>query len=1069
MLDWNNISNVVRDGTSQTSRNIPSLDPEYIKIDERSNSDIIRFTRELASIIPFYDLDHQIQGTWEGFFSSTDQTDPHFALFKSFLQCLQYARDDLNGLTYEHLTYYYQRVLRLNQKAAISDHVPVIFQLAKNFDRHLIPKGTLLKVSGKDSLGKELQYETEKDLVVNKAQISQLKSVFVEEILSESEKEQNKEKKGKTTPGKKEVETKANQLFASFKSNTIDGLDQELDDPAKGWNPFGESQIVKDQSTRSMQEGTVGLAISSPILLLGEGERIITFSFQLRNKISLNIEDVQGKLEASFSGEEGWIGPYELENIKITDSLLQFDVSISESQPAVIPYLEDQFSELYHTSAPVVKFLVKKEPNKLLSEFATAIWDKINISIKVSKVRNLILQNDQTVMDPGKPVQPFGSNPIVGSSFYVGSNEVFRKPLDKLDIELEWMDLPEDVGTHYSEYTGSLSKDDFKAIVSVLSKKKWDKKTDADAISIFRSDENSKKKKESSKKGHEKSKQIEIHGVEGITRKRLLDGSQNLFDPPVPVSFNDPNLTKYDTNTLGGFVRLQLIETNSNLKAFGHAEYPMIYAQRIMQKKDQNLPNVPYTPTLKSVSINYESSTSVSFQKYSREIGFYHIEPFGIRRLTDNGLTSILPQFDREGYFFMGIKDLEPPQNFTVLFQTVDGSAEPLDTSLEWSYLSKNKWIPLRSRVLSDSTLSLQISGIIEFQVPNDATKNDTLMPDDLYWIRGEADQVQGISRIVDIHSQATMARFLDQDNAPDHLYSALEPNRITKLAISQPAIKSISQPYASFGGKVAEVSKDYYTRVSERLRHKGRAINAWDYERLVLERFPSIYKVKCLNHTDSNSEFAPGHVTLVVVPNVKKRKAVDFFAPKVSLQTISEIKEYIEQFISPSVELDVINPNYQEVRVEFRVAFREGKDEGYYTQKLNEDIRRFLTPWTFDDGKDIVFGGKIYKSAILEFIEKQPYVDFITGFKFYHENEGIGDMMVTLGPGILTKEEEFTVKSDIEIAEPANSRSVLISAQNHNIIVIRSSEEECLGTDGINDMVVELDMVVRNENINSL
>jgi hypothetical protein len=67
--------------------------------------------------------------------------------------------------------------------------------------------------------------------------------------------------------------------------------------------------------------------------------------------------------------------------------------------------------------------------------------------------------------------------------------------------------------------------------------------------------------------------------------------------------------------------------------------------------------------------------------------------------------------------------------------------------------------------------------------------------------------------------------------------------------------------PYPSFGGRVTEDNAEFYNRVSERLRHKDRAITIFDYERLVLESFPDIYRVKCIDHTDEGCELAPGHV----------------------------------------------------------------------------------------------------------------------------------------------------------------------------------------------------------------
>ena len=44
---------------------------------------------------------------------------------------------------------------------------------------------------------------------------------------------------------------------------------------------------------------------------------------------------------------------------------------------------------------------------------------------------------------------------------------------------------------------------------------------------------------------------------------------------------------------------------------------------------------------------------------------------------------------------------------------------------------------------------------------------------------------------------------------------------------------------------EVQKSYKHYYTRVSERLRHKNRAIQLWDYEHLILQNFPHLYRVK--------------------------------------------------------------------------------------------------------------------------------------------------------------------------------------------------------------------------------
>ena len=55
--------------------------------------------------------------------------------------------------------------------------------------------------------------------------------------------------------------------------------------------------------------------------------------------------------------------------------------------------------------------------------------------------------------------------------------------------------------------------------------------------------------------------------------------------------------------------------------------------------------------------------------------------------------------------------------------------------------------------------------------------------------------------------------------------------------------------------GRPAEDRQSLLTRPSARLRHKQRAASPWDYERLVLEAFPHVFKVKCFPNMDTRSE----------------------------------------------------------------------------------------------------------------------------------------------------------------------------------------------------------------------
>jgi len=73
--------------------------------------------------------------------------------------------------------------------------------------------------------------------------------------------------------------------------------------------------------------------------------------------------------------------------------------------------------------------------------------------VVVEGVKNLILQNDSAVLNPNKPFNPFGSQPVVGSAFYIGSKEIFSKKVDLLTLNITWHGLPKDgFKTYYMAY-----------------------------------------------------------------------------------------------------------------------------------------------------------------------------------------------------------------------------------------------------------------------------------------------------------------------------------------------------------------------------------------------------------------------------------------------------------------------------------------------------------------------------------------------------------------------------------------------------------------------------------------
>ncbi|MFT3681152.1 MAG: hypothetical protein QM791_12820 [Ferruginibacter sp.] len=521
------------------------------------------------------------------------------------------------------------------------------------------------------------------------------------------------------------------------------------------------------------------------------------------------------------------------------------------------------------------------------------------------------------------------------------------------------------------------------------------------------------------------------------------------------------DFTEYDVSAKRGFIRLNL------RRDFLHDEYPKALLKLVAGLKEPitdpgKLVNVPYTPKLKNITLFYFSSESVQFGGENTNSAieqFYHITPFGYQRteIASQDTFYLLPQFlkaaapsetkifeahlNREDYLahgnlYIGLKDALPEQKVNILFQVSDGTGDnrfsPPD--IEWSYLVNNKWLPFKAFEMQDHTRadestrkSLLKSGIIEFSLPKEITSNGTtILNDQLLWLRAAAqedtsdttnsDAMLSEHRIVvlpdltAVIAQAAVARFENHHNSLSHLAAPLPAKTISKFIDSRAAIKKSEQPFYSFDGRLPENDLQFYTRISERLRHKNRAICIWDYERLVLQQFPQLYKAKCLNHTGINEsllepdlfklrEIAPGFVTVAVIPDIQNKNTANKLEPRAPLGLLDEIKLFLKKhtnlFVASAYtnELDylqVLNPLYEQVRVKACVRFHTGLDRLYYKYVLNEDLKKFLSPWAYDDGKEISFGSVYQKSSILNFIEERKYVDVVLDFSATHYRDSV-------------------------------------------------------------------------------
>ena len=745
-------------------------------------------------------------------------------------------------------------------------------------------------------------------------------------------------------------------------------------------------------------------------------------------------------------------------------------------------------------------------------------------------LKKLIIQNDYGIQPSSKPFDPFTLYPVRGKSFYIGSEEVFNKELNALGVNIQRTGDLAGLGTNADVAVNILVDKQWKRLAT------QEDRTDGnfsqvqlshDILQVYTTAYGSGTPEQMS---YYRDPILPVTAWDNDTIKGFLkitnvynpSAGGGEFPPPPPPPQELAAMLEI-TQVSVSYVSRQL-GLERGIDQFFHV-YPFGVAEIELQEKQfaaNGMVNFNDPGSYFAKAMLHRNSTLNDPIDADRALlpQFTYTNPFDVALEKDNGngnggynshlagspvavnakrndlvmaelmlhatglsnsnrLNQYSGTWQEEGMLFIGLENVQPLQTLSLLFEFADGTAEDDETDpppINWSYLVNNEWRPLPGECLvSDGTFGFQTTGIIKIDVPEDITNASTIITSGLSWLCASVTaNANCFPHLINVVAQAAEVTFVDQDNDQRHFDAALPAGSISRLTVKVAEISKVDQPFASYDGKHKEVGREFYTRVSERLRHKGRAITSWDYEHLVLNRYPSIYKVKTIPHTDPDCicwhapasvnpngeplccepQKAPGHVLVVPLANLKNRTALNPLQPKTSRRTLLEIEQYLQQRTSPFVKVRARNPLYEQVMVAFRVQFTDGTDKGYYLKKLNDEIVRFLTPWAFDEDAVPVFGQKVYASNIINFIEERPYVDFIADFAMFvckkdccpSDGRIVTDRAPDddLGKGLLEArncddvEAALLASTDFTgmvVAVPSTPRSILVSVPKHIII----------------------------------
>ena len=845
------------------------------------------------------------------------------------------------------------------------------------------------------------------------------------------------------------------------------------------WKTFGRRPPVADPARPPA--ATLGWALRSPLLELSQGARKLTLVLGFRGLdvaaftrgLGLNPgmfdepalrAALTGALRVELTTAKGWV-ELPLTATKLAGggpgddywTLLGVPKALDELRPALRLELlaaptVDPFVALPGSGDrwPMLRMTLRQRWDATAKEWITTqppfdplVLASVHVQVDVEGLVDLQLQREDRALDPSAPFEPFGARPVAGTRLYLSHPELVRARLDNLRFDIEWMGLPASLKTYYTNYPGITSAKDFKVRVGLV-----DRNADLTVANASLFDE--------------------ADGAPALTatvRKLAVSDVPGAVHVAAPSLVYGPRVEltpARDLRTASRFLVWELTPID-----FGHTRYPTLAAGKARELaiglskgtvQDGQAGNFaveePYTPRIKRLSVAYRAAIDLDPAQPGDGVDrMLHVHPFGVA-VVDPADPRLLPRYDTSGELYIGLRDLDPPRQLALLMQLAEGTSDPdvEPSAVEWCALDGDRWLALGGSLVHDSTRGLINSGIVELALP--AVAPSGLLPPGQYWLRAAVSgDPSSVCDTVDIRTQAAELRFEDRGNAPDHYAQPLPVGSIHRLLEPDARIAAVEQPYTSFGGRPPERPEEFYTRVSERLRHKRRALTPWDYERLVLQRFGQIYKAKCLTagaplRRPRSEDLDPGLVDILVIPDIRAQLPSDAFAPRAPANLLADIEAYLVDRAPAAARVRVRNPHYVAVAVYLSVRFLPGQDERYARKRLNEDITRFLSPWAYDEGAELTIGGKIYANSILDFVDRRDYVDYVSDLKLARSDDGENFRLVVPTP------EDYNVATD-------QPDQVLVAARNHVIDITPELDYQQALAIGINYMKIELDFIV--------
>ncbi|MGZ4389168.1 MAG: baseplate J/gp47 family protein, partial [Gaiellaceae bacterium] len=571
---------------------------------------------------------------------------------------------------------------------------------------------------------------------------------------------------------------------------------------------------------------------------------------------------------------------------------------------------------------------------------------------------------DAGLLDLTKEFEPLGPVPRRGAAFYLRSDEAFGKPLSSVHVELDRLDTT--AGGYRGAQYRSLQQHEMEQMA--VQANHWfevegiDVTIDVGTLGG------------AAPAGPTIQWQHYVGGDWASVATKYVLESVTASVTAAAAPFSDPVPLGGDT---GRAIRAFLFDGD-----FGWQDYLDTLASNAQlvasgQGASVVLAKPPDPPVFTRARIGYTTAQVAS-----------SASPSLVRLYARNGLSAALDVTGKTtvqpfvadpvgtATLYVGLDESVPLGETVSLYLDVDSAttcdAAEASATVTYEYDTGAGWKGLET---ADGTEALRQSGILRFVAQLDWAEGSATV-DEAHgrWLRAHLTATSLPERVRRIQTDAVYARYV---LAPGHETEDATPATplaafgVKGLVTAVPGIKKLTNPQPSWGGRGPEPDAAFAGRANGVVRHRNRAVTAWDVEELVRSTFPEVALVRCLPHHSEVSECDPGWVSVVVVPQSDDR------TPTPSVQLAASIEELLVAHGPSGLSVAVLCPLYAEVSVQATVKLDRGAPGRDSHVAIETALRDFLHPLR-TTRKAAGFGRSLFRSEIARFLESHPLVQYV-------------------------------------------------------------------------------------------